>query len=552
MKTNWIKLSSIFLGTALVLSSCVKTDESPEVIELRKAAAAKLNADVAYRLAEVKYENAEATIRVYQAKLDSAKYLGEVDKYAAQAQVSIQQAKNQLLVAQIDFERQTKALEVEKLNNPVLTALIKDYTTYYNGGSLTSGQFISEGIFTLQNNILTENGTIIGLQNTKNGLAFLQRGKEISLAAMQIELTDLQAILKILGDARTSGNFDAALTAAEELLAKSKADYDKLNVAYDNASNLADAASAQWSAASNLYSDVQIQSFGYKMAYWDILDNYSFSNDETVAYNAMITANNNNIASESEDQALLTTWSTKYQTALTEKTTAQTAYNSARTAYLAAQAVVDAAQMNGGTATAAQIADRDAKLNAYNTADATYTQKSDNYDNVVVEYEAAKSNYENSKDAADYSRADVADYNRLKAAFTVEDSKLPALKTDMDAKSEVAFKAIHSRDSIYTLYENAESIMDNDESAVTLLADDRNNINEAISDVEADINSLNEDIAEINTEIANLKAGININNNNKLVDDQIKISQDKIAAWQELLTKYQAAAAALKVKIDAQ
>lgn len=552
MKNKWIKLSYLLLGATLVFSSCVDTEESPEVIELRKAAAAQLNADVSFRLAQVKFEEAEAASARYRANYDSISYKTQGSTLAAQTEVAIQNAKTQLLTAQIEFERKTKDLEAAKLYNPVLAALVKDYTAYYSGGALSSGGNIPEGIFTLEGKILSENASIISLQNTKDGLVFLQKGKEIQLATLNISLADLQATLKILSDARTTGNFDAAITAAQDLLAKSTADYNKVKLAYDEAVNKAQTASAIWGTASNLYIAADDEKWDAYDNYWDILDNYSSSSDETVAYNAFMTAYNSYIAGESRTQTLLSTWTTKYQAALSEKNTAETAYNAARAAYLNAQAVVDAATINGGTATSAQITDRDTKLTAYNNATTTYNEKNSNYNNVVPEYEDAKSAYENFKYWAAQARIELEDYNKYKNAYNIADAKLPALETDMNGKRDAYYKLAHSRDSLSTISVNANLVKNNDNAVVTLLQNDRNSINTAITNMEVSINTQNESIANLTKEINNLKAGININGGNVLIADQIKTSQEKIAQWQALLTKYQALAAALKVKIDAQ
>lgn len=551
MKTSWIKLSYVLFGATLAFGSCVETKESPEVIELRKAAAAKLNADVAFRLAEVKYKDAEASVQQYQAKLDSARYASEVEVFAAQAQVEIQQAKNQLINAQIQFEIETKALEVEKLKNPVLDVLLNDYKAYYSGGYLNDGEFISEGIFDLQQNILNENAIVIDLQNSKDALSFLQKKKEINLANHQSQLADLQSTLKILGDARTSGNYDAAITAARELLNKSTAEFRRLDVAYTNAKTSSDAARIKWDNASQLYTDAKNEKDNARIQYMNKINGYCGCTDETLNYNGFMTAYNAAIAEESSTQTLLSTWTTKYQTALSEKNSAQTTRNSAYEAYLAAKAVVDAAQMNGGVATSAQIADRDAKLVIYDNANTTYNTKSTHYNTALTSYQTAKSNFDAAKISADNMRNRLKDYNTYKSIYTVADNKLPALKTDMDSKKEAYTKLDHSSDSLESLFDNAWSIFSNDQDVVFWLENDRNNINSNIAGIEKDINNKNEQIAEITKEISNLKLGMDINTN-IIIDDQIKISQDKIKNWQELLAKYQSIAAALKVQIDAE
>lgn len=265
MKKTFLKFSVLLLGAVIMVSSCVKTEESDEVKALRKARVEQMT--LANELTKIDIQIKEVTLLTNRNTLirdsikllnelklnslvyvkDSANYNSQIASFYAQLQANnnqLQANKDALQKQIVDAQRTLsdskrllditlKAEQVQAMSNPVLASLLNDYDVYYNGGTLDDGGIIALGIYDLTEDNLDKQQDILDLNIEKDNLTnIIEQYKNDSIAYQNIA-NAYTNITKNLTAAKAGSGIATALANAQTQLSKSIVDYEKAKIDYD-------------------------------------------------------------------------------------------------------------------------------------------------------------------------------------------------------------------------------------------------------------------------------------------------------------------------------
>lgn len=563
MKKNGLKAFAFLLGTSLIVSSCVKTEELDSVKAIREAKAASLTADANYKNSQASYQLADAAYRKYTRWADSVSSVANLASLitqnsinAAQAQLAIAQANKQIddlkLQAQISQKSLQDQLDQLKLTNPLAAAMASDYNSYYFGGNLSTGGSISKGIYNLRGSILTDQGNLITYK-LNQGNAVATKLVAINNATKQLlsdsaTLVGDQLQLALYQSAKTDGTA-TALIAAKAAAATALADLQSKSITKDAADKAKNAASSLYTNAITLYSTAQT----------DSTTAATTCKTKLASYNNDLNQLQQAIKRQSDVNAIDKVTADNFLQALTDTTAALNIatnnYNNALAIENNAIAIVTAANLNGGTATLAQTA-------AVTSAHGKTVSASTRLNGVTVQYNFLKTSYATANVAYQNDLASLKtlqttlqDYNTAKTVLDNATAKLPVLRADMntkkadyDAKTIVfnnAKNAFDTADVISTNANNAVITLKNLTTLSTTLPTPYYDLDNVIKTFKNNV------ITDNNTIINDLQALTNAKNSTNTIDQQIKNITDEIAEYQALVDNYLAKAAALKIKIDA-
>ncbi len=545
MRKNVLKASAFLLGTALVITSCVKTEELDSVKAIREAKAASLTADANYRNAETQLQLAQVAYTNYTRWIDSAQKVATLpgltaqgQAQAAQAQLTIEKANEALAAAklqsQIDLKTLQDSYDAIKNNNPTLAMLVKDFNTYYNGyGTLSSGVYIQKGIYSLKEEILNNQNQIIGLQVSDNSISLVLNQLNDQLVKDSFDLKASKAVLKIYQDAEASGNYASAMTSAKNLEASAYADYiAKYNIQQTALNSSNNAHSLALIAHDALFT---AESDSSSNSWYKVTDINS------------ITASLNSYKSKVKQDSLNTiTYTSQFNIANSSLQTKSATLDAANATLSSTQATVQAASLNGGTPTVAQQTALTNATTAQAAAQQDYQTASNLYTNAKSALDNATSAYNSDAQYLKMYQDKLTSYNKAKADYEAAVAKLSSLWADYSAKmadykTKDKNRQTAEKDATYayTLYGTAQN-------AVFGLDNVYSDLNSQIEAYQNEINVEKSTIVNDINKIAQTKQNTNA------TSDRIKTLNDQITNDQALIDNYTAAAAALKTKIDAQ
>jgi hypothetical protein len=528
MKKNVLKASAFLLGTALIVTSCVKTEELDSVKAIREAKAAMLTADVNYKNAQAKIELADANYKRWSDSVQVVSSLNAANLQAQQTQISIDQAKISLQTAQLQSQLDQKKIQDQidafQKSNSALAALAKDFNAYYFSGTLSSGIIISKGIYNLKSEILNDQTSIINLKQ------YLTNGNRTStlngfISKLNTDSTNLKGALLNLAtfqNIKNTGVDAATLQSAKTQLAAALNDWQAKSTAYQNA------------ATTKTNADN-----AYLKAYNDSASFY-----QQMKWNGFVNGDQLQQAIKRQSDLVSTDKSSVdyYTKALADTTTAynaaQATYNAAQATLDAAQATVTAVQLNGGTPTASQTAAVNDAQTALNKAGNRLNAVQNQYYFFTSKVSAITSTYQNDASQLTTYQNLLQQYNNISktSVYSLYVTYLTAENTYNDAQNAVNI-AQSSYSAASNLYNTLENILSSNQS-----------IDNAIANINTQITQWKNYIVDDNANISNidLLSGTESNNN------EIARLTKEITDDQALIDNYTAAAAALKTKIDAQ
>ena len=494
---------------------------------------------------------------IEQAKMSQANYLQTEQSY-------VQGAKNDLINDQITYIQNVEALYEAKLqaktdsinfNTGQASKLYNDYFAYYNGGTLTDGTNIANGIFTLKGTILTEKNTLLGLQKAQvdsvKAKADLINSYRSNIRIDSLKIVDYNKLITIYQNAKTAADYTTAIASITSLVNAAETDYVAKDAAYANLIQPRNAAYDADTAATRQYTVNNTQKASYTAACNTILSGYSNS------YNTLTQEVSRLAIDLTDKQAVLASWQTSLNSAYSDLNTANNAKNNAQSTYDKACAVTKGARLSGVAPTAQQITD---STNAYNTlytpitgAVAVQTAKQNTYNSVEAQFNTAKTNLTTAQTANDSVVARKGRYDIYKPLADAADAKVATLKATMDAKVAAYVTAQNNLNvalankeitaDTYTNYKSAKTTIE----GLSLLSD----VTIKFSALDDAIATQNTNIATSNNKIADYKSRITfIGSAYFKYQDAMATSQQKIDYYTAQIAEYVAAATAIKAQID--
>ncbi len=208
MKKTILKFSVLLLGAVIFFSSCVKTEESDEVKALRKA--------------KVEAANLENQKDLIDFMLDTAGLDMQVEEEIIGLQADLADARATLDAA-------IKDELADASYNPVLRDLLNDYEVFYNGGVLSDGTFLSNGIFDLTSDNLSLQAEILTLKTKKDSISTLIEQYRLDSITSANSIANYTSIINNYNTAKTNSGLTAAIASAQSLLNTSTVNYEKLS-----------------------------------------------------------------------------------------------------------------------------------------------------------------------------------------------------------------------------------------------------------------------------------------------------------------------------------
>lgn len=369
-------------------------------------------------------------------------------------------------------------------------------------------QALADKIYTLQTNVATLKGDILALEASENQIEFLSADYELQVERQNIELSAAQDLLQVLIKAEAAGNYQAAIDSVSALLEVSRADYEAKNLVYQKAVGASNTAYEVYNNAASAYNRAVNALSGYKS-----IEDLQLAVNST---KAEITAQEN----------IVSQWSTSERAALQVKTAASADRDLKYADYLKKQAVVDNAQLDGGTASSAQITARDNAYTAYTVSDNAYWDSYYAYNEAANELKDAQSTLANLQEDLVYQNQDLIDAANISALKTTKETKYAEYLV-LDGKTGTASAARNAADNIASEQEN---LLDD-------LSTMKYNLKTAVIYQNEDISALEASIQANNDKIAQLAGGFNTNTS-KLVVEWIAAANAKIAAYEAIIASY--------------
>jgi chromosome segregation ATPase len=566
---NLSKISALILLVAVAgLSSCVKTEVSPEVTALRQAQVDKLKAQIDGILADNSYQKAQTRQLSMQIRYDSLVNAFNLKQTEAEYTVTLAQIQREL-------ENEKANLAEAQLNTAQAVA---EYNRFITVGRLAQNTIDLLGKYNNESRVLQQlyNDRAVLTEQIAEGQLLLASGQNVSwdfvkaqlqtqLDAANSQLTAMNAALPLLVAALAD---PAALQTKIIALHVSIADYtdqlDALETKRLEAYNT-------WQAAAALVTHAQfvinimdnwdpLYGSGYLNDSKDVNASLATVNDNIVAATATLTAYNNTLALRNADltskTATLTAANTAYgaklalyNTALTNDNNAQNdvaaklvlwqiaqnnlAADPANAALIAAETAAHTAYTNAVTAqglTATALTKANAALSL---ADGTRTTAQSDYDSAKSAAAGAQAN-------VDSEVATIAGYNNDKAGYT-NDLAIIAAKV-----AEWQTDYTSSKANILTLISNSDLLS----KKHILIAIDKMKMSDLISQMNSVLSSLETNYDNVTTDINNLKSEI-ADQQATIADLTTQISQNGIDKKfaQDQVTKLQALLATTNIKI---
>lgn len=377
-------------------------------------------------------------------------------------------------------------------------------------------QELADKVYFLQTSVAELKGDILDLQASTNQMAFITTDYQLQVTSTTLEVAANEQMLAILNAVKTSTNYQAGIDSVAAVYQVSAVSYEQSLLILDNANGLSDKAWADYNNANTSYNNTK-----NNMA--SALGGYNTIEDLTLAVNDATSE----VASLTSVAAQ---FSVSERAALAAKTTASADRDAKEASYYSAAAVVDNKQLNGGTASQVELDAETAALAAYNTSITSYNTAYSNYETAYNALKAANTDVANMKSALGSLQDDVVTYNEAKGSL---DALLAARISALSTANALDFKADEAN-ATFTAIKNIKSAQ---KSLLDELKDDKNNIDNAISDLESAINNGKASIQTANDKIAQLAGGYNTNTS-KLVAEWIAAANAKIVAYEAIIASY--------------
>ena len=626
MKKNFLKLSIYGVCAMFIATSCLETEELDSVKKMREAKADKLQAEADAAVLKNAYDSAvyklnltvsaassqysvadygfkqqmlklsyskdslDKALSMLLAKSTSAANIAYQEYLVAQYQRDeqsavnqmnqmIEDAKVQLIQAQINFVNNQSNLFKAKQNyksdsinavakNQTLTNLYNDYFGYFNGGiTLSTGVYISKGIFTLRGDILTEKGNLLTATNNKNNDIETKANQILShrdnIRTDSLGIVAKQKTITVYQNAKTSADYTDAINDITSLVNSAEIDF----VAKQNARALLEEPKAKAydadTTATNTYNRNMTRKAKAKVDMNNLLTLVGVTtfNDLVHKQGTVATSLTDATADQTDKTTVYNTWLAKLNTAISSLNAAKNTKNQAQTRLDAADAVVNSVLAAGGTPTTAQTNEQTAANTALTAAITDQTDKQNIYDAVKAgydpaqaAYEGAKTTYNNARDANDSIIVRRARYDGFGVIYDECEGKVATLLATKDTKNaeykaalaqfNTALTAENIAKNTFVSYKACKTTLE----GIALISDaavKMSQLDDKIAAAQKDIATLNNDIADYKLQISR------INKSDYTYDDAIATSNAKIAMLTSLLTEYEANATAIKAKIDA-
>ena len=610
MKKHYLQFGALLLATSLTVVSCVETEELDSVKAMREAKADNMNAQTAlvnnqallaaaqlasqriqnsydsvsnsYQLLvekanadyQVALANNSETVAAERLKTDLANAAYQLSVansnlavQAEQAKSSLYQAQSDALYFQMQFTQAQAKQQLEANNNPFKLGLLRDYSVYYNGGTLSDDEtYIADGgIFGLKADIADENENILDYTRYKANSVYNNQTEIDYLTAKKVAIgtyiAEQNRVLQIGLDAKSTQDNSAAYNSLKTLAADALTAYDAKKALAVIAENKRDTAETSYYNAQNLYySNYQVMNDADDICD-DILWDYgvdAVAGLQTQLNEANVSlANANTTLSDATKEVAI--WKAKYDIVYPKLTTDNAVKDAAYLALQAAIYQVDTADVTPPMASQTLKDAVTAKQTIYDDAETKYNATVAEYNSVNSNYQSALNYLSNAQSNLNYASENVNDitlaistYNLNYPIYTAALAKDASLyaqyiaKRDqydvLDREYNVAYDNLSNA---YNFYQSAVSARDNMASTIDDMASNNESIDRLIADT-------NQSIADYNAEIVSIDAEIAAYTNVKSqagYDNMIAEAQERITSKTKVIALLEAKAAAIFAQI---
>lgn len=578
--------------SAVVLSSCVKNEESDGVKALREAQAGLIDAQSESVLANAKsvledvngkyYKNLLQKYTAIEDSLDMEKYKAVSD--TLKAQIAWQQQKIQI---QHEIEIANINAKLEKAKVDLIKA-IQDQADFQSAelqGYMTKYQELVGTIVNLETTIANDEKTINNWDNITNEYVITQQqraivGFEINKKYKQIEHDNKKAVLDayktaVADPSTVAASLSAAVTEQKQTEGAMKEKNAEVNKMYEDVEEAYDVYIASQNKRSSLNTSIVFLSGSslssspifdgvnsvsipsYSVYYYEqqILSNIAAIN---VAKASLLT-NNQTLA---DAQARYNAWNSKLSTYTSAYQTAEAAYKTAKALVVQRQEEYDAAmaydaQYATSTASAAQTALQTATDDLNNVKQPAYAKAKTVFDEAVVEVANVQAAINSATAAASSNNAIIEEQTAKKteneskkasattllaslktkfaAAVTTEETNRLAYLAVLDAYTElnVAYVALSNKNTdLRTLVTSLENL-------AAGISTDYKALEDGVSALAAAVEAINKQITDANELIKEANNGIVFNNASKAtLQAKVDGYKQSLAAYKLELARY--------------
>lgn len=394
---------------------------------------------------------------------------------------------------------------------------------------LSSQQNLADKVFNLKTQVADLKADLLKFKADSNQVQFLIRENKMNYSSDSASAATNKQILAVWKNTLASANYQVSIDSLYALLTTSKANLEKKNLTYSQASDLYDTQAVISDNAAKLYSSVLNDKSNAAIDTANALSGYNSIADLKLNINAtssLVTLWANNVAN----------FSVTVNKFLVLKTASSAKNDIAYADYLAARNIIDNVVIGGSTPSQAQYDARDNAFTIYNTANNTYNTDSGNYAAAVSELSNATDNLDFYKSNLKQLQDNETLYNTAKPLYTAAVAKLPALLTSKETEAAKLVTVNAAYSTAATAQSAAQAIVDAQSNGIDVLVNGKDAVVSAISGYSITQKNLESSMQTELDNLAQLAAGYNFN---IIIADYVAATNAKIKAYEATIASYE-------------